>query len=106
MWLVQAKETFMECLSGEETKVEDKKKIPFVEQLLDMRDESICQYKGMKPEVALEATMARGRILNAGNPWAESKEALNGLRRQLGYWKAIGASRVVLSWIAYGLELR
>ena len=47
-----------------------------------------------------------GDKINANNPWSSSIEPRDQLRARLGYWKAIGASREVLSWIAYGIEMR
>lgn len=43
---------------------------------------------------------------NAGNPWEHDRRPFSALRRSLGYWKAIGADKSVLSWLAYGYQLR
>ncbi len=49
---------------------------------------------------------ARAKELNEKNPWADSKERTDLLRKQLGAWRAIGAPTTVLSWIAYGVPVR
>ena len=49
--------------------------------------------------------MAMGAEANKGNPWAESDKRRDKLRRQLGYWWAIGADATVMSWIGFGVRL-
>ena len=55
---------------------------------------------------SLGAWSSLGAHLNTGNPWTASPDILDRLRGRLGYWKALGANRSVLSWLAYGLPLR
>ena len=48
-----------------------------------------------------------GAALNRGNPFASNPEtSLWALPKRVGWWKAIGAPNAVLSWIAYGYQLR
>ena len=54
---------------------------------------------------AVQATMALGAAMNEGNPWLGSTKRRDRLRLGLGYWWAIGADAVVLSWIAFGVRL-
>ena len=56
-------------------------------------------------EIVKEA-MRLGAIANANNPWKESTKRRDMLRKQLGYWWAIGADPVVLGWIGFGVRLR
>ena len=55
--------------------------------------------------LSLEQWLESGRGLNTGNPWAQSSSLLDRLRGRIGFWKALGTNRTVLSWIAYGLPL-
>ena len=50
--------------------------------------------------------VALGVLINSLNPWRESKTARDTLRSRLGFWYALGADSTVLSWIAYGIDLR
>lgn len=54
-------------------------------------------------KIALEREAAR---LNSGNPWRNSMLARDRLRQNIGAWKAIGASRTVLTWILKGVPVR
>lgn len=47
-----------------------------------------------------------GKRRNAANPWASSLLARDQLRRNAGYWAAIGSSRTILSWILRGVPAR
>jgi hypothetical protein len=58
-----------------------------------------------RPE-ALERLKSEGKRLNIGNPWAGSKLRQDQLRSKLGYWCALGATKSVISWLAYGLNLQ
>jgi hypothetical protein len=49
---------------------------------------------------------ADGKQLSEGNPWATSELRSDWLRAQLGFWKAIGAGKVTINWIAGGLPIR
>jgi ribonuclease HI len=54
---------------------------------------------------------ARARIekegdeLNASNPWMNAREKRDELKSRAGYWKAIGASSSVMSWVLNGVPL-
>lgn len=53
----------------------------------------------------VERIMEKGRMANEGNPWESSEKRRDKLRKQLGYWWAIGADRSVLMWIGFGVKL-
>ena len=57
-------------------------------------------------EQALTQLRTLGESFNKGNPWIDSKDPTHTIKAKLGYWKALGADAVVLSWLAYGVELR
>ena len=78
----------------------------YVEDLLCSPRHHTSEYEGMSWEEAWQKVNNLGVELNAGNPWADVKTADSHLRSKLGWWKAIGADRTVLSWIAYGVESR
>ena len=50
--------------------------------------------------------LERGRVANIGNPWEGSTKRRDALRRHLGYWWAIGADAVIISWIGFGVKLK
>jgi hypothetical protein len=54
---------------------------------------------------AIHEVTTHGKILNTGNPWEGSETVYDNLRSKLGFWKAIGANKSVLSWLAYGVHL-
>ena len=47
-----------------------------------------------------------GEEWNKENPWAKSTKIYDRLRAKLGYWRAIGASDAVISWLGYGVPIR
>ena len=55
---------------------------------------------------AVMRAMAMGEEANRGNPWADSTKRRDKLRQNLGYWWAIGADVVILSWIGFGVRLQ
>jgi hypothetical protein len=63
-------------------------------------------YSGMNLNVALSSFFDVGRMLNESNPWSNSTLPIHSLVKRLGFWKALGANKQVLSWLAYGLPLR
>ena len=54
----------------------------------------------------LQQVTLNGEVLNVGNPWRTDTRPFSALRRSLGFWKAIGADKSVLSWLAYGFQMR
>lgn len=54
----------------------------------------------------VDTIMREGEEANKDNPWAKSEKRRDKLRRQLGYWWAIGADKTVLGWIGFGVRLR
>jgi hypothetical protein len=67
---------------------------------LEPRDET----EGRMDTIA--QAMKAGDEANEGNPWLGSNKRRDKLRRQLGYWWAIGADATVLHWIGFGVQLR
>ena len=47
----------------------------------------------------------KGKQWNKGNPWEGSEKIFDRLRRRLGFWRAIGASDSVISWLGYGVPM-
>jgi hypothetical protein len=78
----------------------------YVEKLLNIPRFHTSMYEGMSWEQAWEKVNGLGVELNEKKPWADDITAESHLRSKLGWWKAIGADRTVLSWIAYGVESR
>jgi len=85
---------------------DDKKKIEFVERLLAQKAIDVKEFTGLSLEEAKARIEKEGAAWNQGNPWAVSEKARDRLRKELGYWKAIGASKAVVSWLGYGLKMR
>ena len=88
------------------TVVPEKKRIPFVENLLEMPREDITQYEGVPPEQVMARIAERARVLNRGNPFKETNLRADRLRAEAGMWKAIGADKATLSWICYGYDFK
>ena len=82
------------------------KVIPFVQKLLGLPRVKLQSFYGLTKEKALEVIIENGEKLNEGNPWAQSDKIYDRLRRELGYWKAMGANNSVLSWLGYGVPMR
>ena len=81
-------------------------RIPFVEKLLSlprMKSKAFC---GMDRGDGLALIQEKGKTLNVGNPWVGSQRIYDRLRARLGYWKALGASNSVISWLGYGVPMR
>ena len=87
------------------TKAKGAEKCGWAEKLTALPVVEVSFYNDMSWEQAIDALLALGEACNAGNPWSASEKPVDTLRRNLGYWKAIGASKAVLSWIVYGLEM-
>jgi hypothetical protein len=82
------------------------KRIPFVESLLTSPKWKMKRYEGMRISDVLGTVVKEGIELNLGNPWESDQKPYSSLRKNLGFWKAIGADKSVLSWIAYGYQMR
>jgi len=80
--------------------------IPFVESLLVTPKIKLQELEGLTWEETFDLVCKRGRELNKGNPWLGDPRPFSSLRKNLGFWKSIGADRTVLSWIAYGVQFR
>ena len=88
------------------TEPESSEKVDFVESLLNTKRAHVDEYKGLTLQQALDKLKMEGGRWNQGNAWEKSTEPSDDLRKHLGYWKAIGCNKSVLSWIAYGLPFR
>ena len=80
--------------------------MPYVTWLLTTPQVAVEQYSSCSLEEANQKILTLGERYNRGNPWADSKDPAHAIKARLGFWKAIGADAVVLSWLAYGVELR
>lgn len=80
--------------------------IPFVENLATSPKYKLKMYEGLELWEVLRKVESIGHELNMGNPWVEDGRPFSSLRKRLGVWKAIGADRSVLTWIAYGYQMR
>ena len=94
---------FCPCLP---TRPDEGDREQFVEDLMNSPRQQVLDYEGLSWEQAWEKAESLGLKLNEGNPWKDDVSAESHLRSKLGWWKAIGADRTVLSWIAYGVESR
>ena len=63
-------------------------------------------FAGMGREEAFTIMEEKGRSWNTGNPWEGSEKIYDQLRARLGYWRAIGASNSVISWLGYGVPMK
>ena len=95
--------SFCPCLPTEPSK--EHKQI-FVDKLLEQPRQRLNIYEGMDWEEACERMISMGTKLNEGSPWAGETDREFDLRKKLGFWKAIGADKTVLSWIGYGVDMR
>jgi hypothetical protein len=85
----------------------EEQKIKFVEDLLvQFPFPPPEEVAGLSKGEALDRLKSRGEILNRGNPWADSDLKQDQLRAKLGYWCALGASKSVVSFLAYGINLQ
>lgn len=74
----------------------------YMKQLLSMSRVHMNVYTKMKDDgliVIRDYVMKHGAKINEGNPWKNMNGRYYELRKQIGYWKAIGANHGVLSWI-------
>ena len=79
---------------------------PFVEKVLALPRVKTNAFAGMEREQAFAIMEEKGRAWNMGNPWEHSKKIYDQLRARLGYWRAIGASDSVISWLGYGVPMK
>jgi hypothetical protein len=65
-------------------------------------------YDALSLDEAVQLLLERGEHYNTGNPAAvvETRGQPRSLKSQIGFWKALGADRVVLSWLWYGVPQR
>ena len=73
------------------------KQIPLMERLLSLPRVKAQSFYDMSKEQALEVIIVEGGRLNKDNPWSTSEMIYDRLRRELGYWKALGANNSVIS---------
>ena len=78
----------------------------YVQTLLDSPQINLQTFSRCFLDDAIKKVQEAGQKLNDKNPWAGSTEPRDQLRARLGYWKAIGCTKEVLSWLAYGIEMR
>jgi hypothetical protein len=80
--------------------------IPFVARLIAHgRVPAFEAYAHLSPHKALESLVTIGSKLNEGNPWSGSSRPIDLLRAKLGFWRALGATDTVVSWIGYGVPM-
>jgi hypothetical protein len=79
--------------------------IPFVEKLLAAGQVRTQVFTGMSLAEGASCIQEKGVVLNEGNPWEGSTLVYDQLRARLGYWRAIGASDAVISWLGYGVPM-
>lgn len=82
------------------------RQIPFVEALCNTPQIDVLSYRGKSLAEAKAMVEELGSKLNKGNPWQDATARAKRLKAGLGFWKAIGANKMVLSFIAYGIPLR
>ena len=80
--------------------------IPFVEKVLAIpRVGSNC-FSSLSLSEGSALIQKMGEEFNEGNPWKGSTLIYDQLRARLGFWRAIGASNAVISWLGYGVPMR
>ncbi len=78
----------------------------YAEDLINAPSTDVSMFANMTWDEAIKYTKEVGEKYNTNNPWLPSTAPRDRLRAKLGFWKAIGASREVLSWLAHGIEMR
>ena len=78
----------------------------FVDTLLSTPRLKLKMYEGLSRLEVLQKVDTLGISLNKGNPYLDDNQPFSSLRKSLGYWKAIGADKSVLSWLAYGYQMK
>jgi hypothetical protein len=97
--------SYSACLLRE-TEPIDAERHPFVETLMRTPQISSTIFHHLTLEEAKDKFMTLGNAFNESNPWKNSTSHRQKLLSRLGFWKAIGADKRLLTWIAYGLPLR
>lgn len=80
--------------------------IPWVDALIAAPAVDLSIYEGLSLPAAHQKLFSLAAEINEGNPWKDSTNKRDEIRKNLGLWKAIGTGPAVLSWHAYGLCLR
>ena len=78
---------------------------PYVDSLINSARVRLDFYKGFSWEQVWEKLLMEGSRLNEGNPWKWEMAHEFHLKKNLGFWKALGADKTVLSWIGYGVDV-
>lgn len=86
------------------TVVPENKKCKFVEELLSTPKLKLKEYEKFTRDETIQRVIEKGTLFNRDNPWRHDTRPMTGLR--IGFWKAIGADKSVLSWIAYGYQIK
>ena len=87
------------------TRPRDEDRSTFVDMLVNSPRVRLDRYRGLSWEEAWERLFAYGSELNKGNPWCFETGPEFHLKKNLGFWKAIGADRTVMSWVGYGVDV-
>jgi hypothetical protein len=77
----------------------------WADQLIDGERVRVEVYEGLTREEAIARFDSQGAEFNKGNPAAVEAGGQATLKSRLGYWKALGADRVALSWVWYGVPM-
>lgn len=80
--------------------------MPFVEKILSLARVKTNTFLGMSWGEIRIWVETKGKKWNEGNPWKNSTKIYDRLRAKLGYWRAIGATDSVISWLGYGIPVR
>ena len=54
--------------------------------------DNLMKLSNVQPPTSVGNWISEGTLLNKGNPWENSVNILDSLRKRLGYWKALGAN--------------
>jgi hypothetical protein len=77
----------------------------WADALIDSERVRVEVYEELTREEAIAKFDSQGAEFNRGNPAAVPEGEQATLRSRLGYWKALGADRVALSWVWYGVPM-
>jgi hypothetical protein len=96
---------FSMCLARPTVPFTDERS-PWADALLGSPPIDVSIYGDLSKLAARQKLLSMGEELNMGNPLRNSRSPRDAIRSKLGLWKAIGATKSVLSWHWYGLVLR